>query len=170
MTPNSHMPTGVHNGRTVLYVFGRYPKDPDGEDYPVIDLVIFHGDFLNANHEYVHENKHIIGFGSYGDVMIRDRKMYVAPTPYALTEGVAGQRTLILPSDDEGLVDEGLERFGELVRVETDRLLIGYSANLRDNTITPQFVDNPSAGLEHRFTAYRAIGQTGPMVRMKTTL
>ncbi len=166
---NSQMPTGVHNGRTVYYVFGRYPRDPDGDDYPVIDLVLFHGDFLNANHEYVHENKHITGFGSYGDVMIRDRKMYVAPTPFALTDGTAGQRTLILPSDAEEDVDERLESFGELVRVETDRLLVGYNANLRENTLTPQYIDNPSAGLEHRFTAYRAAGTNGPMVTMKAT-
>ena len=162
---NSQMPTGYHNGRTVYYVFGRYPKDPDGDDYPVIDLVLFHGDFLNANHEYVHENKHITGFGSYGDVMIRDRKMYVAPTPFALTNGTAGQRTLILPSDDE--VDERLESCGKLVRVETDHLLVGYNADLRNNTLAPQYVDNPSVGQEHRFVAYRATGTNGPAVTMK---
>ena len=71
---NSQVPTGFHNGRTVYYVFGRYPSTPDDEEYPVIDLVLFHGDFLNADHEYLHENKHIRGFGSYGDIMIRDRK------------------------------------------------------------------------------------------------
>jgi|SRR5829696_8936912 len=27
------------------------------------------------------------GFGSYGDILVRDRKMYVAPTPFALAEG-----------------------------------------------------------------------------------
>ena len=167
---NSQMPTGIHNGRTVYYVFGRYPRDPDGDDYPVIDLVLFHGDFLNANHEYVHENKHINGFGSYGDVMIRDRKMYVAPTPFAMTDGTAGQRTLILPGDAEEGVDDKLESCGELVRVETDRLLVGYNANLRENTLIAQFVDNPSAGLEHRFTAYRAAGTNGPTVIMKATL
>ena len=121
---NSQMPTGFHNGRTVYYVFGRYPKDPGDDDYPVIDLVLFHGDFLNANHE----NKHIIGFGSYGDVMIRDRKMYVAPTPFALTDGTAGQRTLILPNDAQ--VDERLKSCGELIRVETDHLLVGYKRGL----------------------------------------
>ena len=163
---NSQMPTGFHNGRSVYYVFGRYPKDPDGDDYPVIDLVLFHGDFLNANHDYIHENKHITGFGSYGDVMIRDRKMYVAPTPFALMDGTAGQRTLILPSD--AAVDDRLESCGTLTRVETDRLLVGYNADLRNNTLVPQFVDNPSAGLEHRFTAYRATGTDGPTVSMKT--
>lgn len=164
---NSQMPTGFHNGRTVYYVFGRYPKDPDGDDYPLIDLVLFHGDFLNANHEYVHENKHITGFGSYGDVMIRDRKMYVAPTPFALTNGTAGQRTLILPSDAEA--DERLESCGELIRVETDRLLVGYNADLMVNTLTPQFAENPSSGLEHRFIAYRPAGADGPTVTMKDT-
>ena len=96
MMPTARCPRASTMVERVFYVFGRYPKDPDGDDYPVIDLVLFHGDFLNANHEYVHENKHITGFGSYGDVMIRDRKMYVAPTPFALTDGTAGQRTLII--------------------------------------------------------------------------
>ncbi len=52
---NSRVPTGMHNGRTIYYVFGRYPADTDDEEYPVVDLVICHGDFLNADHTYVHE-------------------------------------------------------------------------------------------------------------------
>ena len=35
---NSQVPSGHHNGRTIYYVFGRYPKEPDGDTYPVIDL------------------------------------------------------------------------------------------------------------------------------------
>lgn len=54
---NSQVPCGFHNGRTVYYVFGRYPKKPDGNTYPVLDLVLCHGSFLNADHEYVHKNK-----------------------------------------------------------------------------------------------------------------
>src|SRR5207249_9262303 len=99
---NSQMPSGFHNGRTIHYVFGRYPAEPDGDEYPVIDLVLCHGDFLNADHDYVHKNKSVKGFGSYGDVLIRDRKMYVVPTPFHLVAGVAHQRTLILPADVEG--------------------------------------------------------------------
>ena len=71
---NSQVPTGNHNGRTIFYVFGRYPAEPDGDTYPVLDLVMCHGDFLNADHEYVHKNRSVKGFGSYGDIMIRDRK------------------------------------------------------------------------------------------------
>ena len=98
---NSQVPTGFHNGRTIYYVFGRYPKNPDGNSYPVLDLVICHGDFLNADHEYVHKNKSVKGFGSYGDILIRDRKMYVVPTPFRIAEGLAHQLTLILPAEME---------------------------------------------------------------------
>ena len=94
---NSQVPSGSHNGRTIFYAFGRYPAEPDGDTYPVLDLVICHGDFLNADHEYVHKNRSVKGFGSYGDIMIRDRKMYVAPTPFGLVSGVAHTQTLILP-------------------------------------------------------------------------
>jgi hypothetical protein len=97
---NSQVPSGFHNGRTIYYVFGRYPKDPDGDTYPVLDLVICHGDFLNADHEYRHANKNVKAFGNYGDIMIRDRKMYVVPTPFSLVEGVAHQQTLILPAEE----------------------------------------------------------------------
>src|SRR6266511_6165795 len=95
---NSQAPTGSYNERTIYYVFGRYPKKPDGHMYPVLDLVICHGDFLNADHEYVHKNKSVKGFGSYGDLLIRDRKMYVVPTPFRLVDHVAHLQTLILPA------------------------------------------------------------------------
>ncbi|MDH3581604.1 MAG: hypothetical protein OEM91_13390, partial [Hyphomicrobiales bacterium] len=73
---NSQVPCGEHNGRQVFYVFGRYPVNPDGDRYPVLDLVLCHGTFLNADNNYVHKNKSFRGFGSYGDVLVRDRKMY----------------------------------------------------------------------------------------------
>ncbi|MGQ0653768.1 MAG: hypothetical protein ACT4P4_16135 [Betaproteobacteria bacterium] len=70
---NSQVPTGFHNARTIYCVFGRYPAKPDGSQYPVLeDLVVCHGDFLNADHEYKHKNKNVKGFGTYGDVMIRE--------------------------------------------------------------------------------------------------
>jgi len=110
---NSQVPTGFHNGRTIYYVFGRYPKEPDGNEYPVLDLVICHGDFLNADHEYVHKNKSVKGFGSYGDILIRDRKMYVVPTPFRIAEGLAHHHTLILPSHINANSD--FIRVGELI-------------------------------------------------------
>ena len=150
---NSQVPSGFHNGRTIYYVFGRYPKQPDGDRYPVLDLVMCHGDFLNADHKYIHENKSLRGFGSYGDIMIRDRKMYVAPTPFGLLEGVAHYRTLIVKQDMP--LDDEYVQVGEIIRKETERLLVAYSFDLKDNRISAKWVDNPTSGREHHFKAYR---------------
>ena len=150
---NSQVPSGNHNGRTIFYVFGRYPSEPDGNSYPVLDLVVCHGDFLNADHTYVHKNKSVKGFGSYGDIMIRDRKMYVAPTPFGLTTGTAHQHTLILPA--EMGADSRYIEVGRLLRRETQQLIVGYTFDLRENTLAPEMTDNPDAGKEHEFRAYR---------------
>lgn len=150
---NSQVPTGHHNGRTIYYVFGRYPSEPDGNEYPCLDLVICHGDFLNADHEYVHQNKSVKGFGSYGDIMIRDRKMYVVPTPFQVAEGLAHQMTLILAADEDPGKD--FKEVGLLCRKEADELIIGYCFDLQTNELVPTKVPNPGAGTEHEFRAWR---------------
>ena len=164
---NSQVPTGFHKGRDVFYVFGRYPKAEDaGKEYPVIDLVLCHGDFLNADHEYVHKNKSIKGFGSYGDIMIRDRKMYVAPTPFAVADGLTGTRTLLVPSSWKA--PNKLKVVGKVVRVETTDLVIGYEFDLRTNTITAKTIPNPAAGEEHHFVAYRVKSDSDKAVNLIT--
>lgn len=169
---NSQVPTGQHNGRQIFYVFGRYPADlsPYAEQgngrrqYPVVDLVLCHGDFLNADHNYVHKNKSVKGFGTYGDIMIRDRKMYVAPTPFALTEGTTGLMTLILPEAFEA--DDRYQLVGSLTRVEAQSLVVGYTFDLRTNELKAETVPNPRAGTQHRFAAYRLKTQAPKPVRM----
>lgn len=169
---NSQVPTGYHNGRQIFYVFGRYPADLSNfvehknghKQYPVVDLVICHGDFLNADHNYVHKNKNIKGFGTYGDIMIRDRKMYVAPTPFALTDGTTGMSTLILPEEMDS--DARFKEVGRLCRKESENLVVGYNFDLRTNELTAERVPNPSAGVEHRFVAYRMNGQASKPVLM----
>ena len=163
---NSQVPTGYHNGREIYYVFGRYPADlveypsnsNGNKEYPVIDLVICHGDFLNADHNYIHKNRSVKGFGSYGDIMIRDRKMHVAPTPFAITEGTTGLMTLIVPCDRS--TDERFVNVGDLIRVEAADIVIGYKFDLRSNKISAEKVPNPHAGEQHRFTAYRMHSQS----------
>ena len=162
---NSQVPTGFHNGRKIYYVFGRYPKDPDGNKYPVLDLVICDGDFLNADHEYVHKNKSVKGFGSYGDIMIRDRKMYVVPTPFRLVEGLAHQHTLILSAEVEPGKDFAL--VGELRRKEAAELIVGYSFDLQTNEIIPKKVPNPGDGTEHAFRAWSAKGAPATKVTLR---
>ena len=150
---NSQVPSGLHNGRKVFYVFGRYPAEPDGNSYPLLDLVICHGDFLNADHTYVHKNKNVKGFGSYGDIMIRDRKMYVAPTPFGLLTGVAHKQTLILPTGYA--VSRDFVKVGELLREESNALIVGYTFDLRKNILTPKHIKNPMAGRQHLFRAWQ---------------
>jgi hypothetical protein len=169
---NSQVPTGAHNGRQIFYVFGRYPADlspysdvgSDRRQYPVVDLVLCHGDFLNADHQYVHKNKSVKGFGTYGDIMIRDRKMYVAPTPFALTDGTTGLMTLIVPESISA--PSNFAAVGQLVRVEAASLVVGYTFDLRTNELRAERVPNPRAGTEHRFVAYRASSQAPKPVTM----
>lgn len=169
---NSQVPTGYHNGRQIFYVFGRYPADQSQHidigngrtQYPVVDLVICHGDFLNANHDYIHKNKSVKGFGTYGDIMIRDRKMYVAPTPFALTNGTTGLFTLILPETIKP--DPRFQVVGKLNRIEADTIVVGYTFNLQTNELKADRIPNPQAGTNHLFTAYRLTSQSSKAVSM----
>lgn len=171
---NSQVPTGFHNGRQIYYVFGRYPADLSAyadsgvngrKQYPVVDLVICHGDFLNSDHNYVHKNKSVKGFGTYGDIMIRDRKMYVAPTPFALTEGTTGLMTLIIPSKMK-IPDQRFMKVGDLTRTEASELVVGYNFDLRTNELSAERIPNPKAGNQHHFTACRLKTQANKTVSM----
>ena len=169
---NSQAPTGFHNGRRIFYVFGRYPADlkpyaaaTGGKaEYPVVDLVICHGDFLNADHEYIHQNKNVKGFGIYGDIMVRDRKMYVAPTPFALTDGTTGLMTLIVPEHRAAPV--GFREVGRLSRTEAAELVVAYQFDLRSNELRVERAPNPHAGVEHRFVAHRLVAHSPKPVGM----
>lgn len=162
---NSQAPTGFHNGRTIHYVFGRYPQKPDGDSFPLLDLVICHGDFLDAQRDYEHENKSVKGFGTYGDIMIRDRKMYVVPTPFRLAVGIAHHHTLIIPANvDPG---PGLVLVGELARQECDDIVIGYGFDLRTSELRAERARNPNAGRMHRFRAWRLAEAPGDDVVMR---
>jgi hypothetical protein len=104
------------------------------------------------------------GFGTYGDIMIRDRKMYVAPTPFALTEGTTGLMTLILPEDLGA--DDRYQVVGSLTRVEAEMLVVGYRFDLRTNELSAERLPNPRAGTQRRFIAYRLKEQASKPVTM----
>jgi hypothetical protein len=162
---NSQPPCGIHNGRTVWYVFVRYPKEGRGS-YLVHDLVVCHGDFLNPSRDYLHRNQNVPNFGAYADIMIRDRKMYVVRTPYALVDGLIGRRTLILPSGSDA--PAGLRAVGYLGRREADEFAVGYEFDLKRAKLRTITADNPSAGELHTFTAYRAKDGDATRVSMVT--
>src|ERR1051326_6841239 len=97
--------------------------------------------------------------------MIRDRKMYVAPTPFGLVNGVAHTLTLLLPTD--WTVPDDLVAVGDLTRREAERLIVGYDFDLRTNILEPHSVPNPGAGTEHRFRAWRLAGLPLDSVEMR---
>jgi hypothetical protein len=162
---NSQVPAGQHNGRAIYYIFGRYPKQPDGNHYPVLDLVVCHGDFLNADSQYVHKNKAVHGFGSYGDIIIRDRKMYVVPTPYALLEGVAHYQTLVLPEAIQPPAD--YKEVGTIIRREASEIVVKYAFDLRNNVLTTERLPNPNAGKTHTFRALRLLSGSDAPVTLR---
>lgn len=158
---NSQVPSGLHDGSEIYYVFGRYPAKAKGKTYPVLDLVLCHGDLLNSDHEYVHKNKNLKEFGNYGDIMIRDRKMYVAPTPYHLLSNVGFEITLILKNKGENI--SGLSQIGHLKRTVVDRLIRGYEFDMITNNLTAKKVRNKKAGSSLDFYAYTASKTSKPV-------
>jgi hypothetical protein len=159
---NSQLPLAHHDGRSIFYIFGRYPQTTE-QEYAVFDLVLCSASFLNAETENTNTNQSFRGAGSYGDILIRDRRMYVCATPYALASGTSGQATLILEGGAPGLPSE-LEEVGQLQRVEAQHVVTGYSFDLRQNLLTSDRGPNPNAGLPHAFVAYKIRSQgNGPV-------
>lgn len=162
---NSQVPVGFHNGRDVYYVFGRYPNDPDGDTFPLLDLVMCHGDFLNAQRGYVHENKSVRAFGSYGDILLRDRKMYVAPTPFSLAEGLAHHRSLIVPKNSQKI--ENLKKVGSLSRTEVAQQMSAYRFDLKTRDLSVEMEANPNASQTHLFDVYQSLSDPQSKVSMR---
>jgi hypothetical protein len=154
---NSQLPLAEHEGRQVFYIFGRYPMVKDNE-FPVHDMVLCSASFLNAETENTNTNQSFRGAGSYGDILIRDRRMYVCATPYALATGTEGQATLIL---EEGRCDipDVLQKVGRLQRLEAEETVTGYAFDLRKNELRSEKDRNPNAGHTHAFTACKVRGQ-----------
>lgn len=164
---NSQPPCGVHGGRTVFYVFVRYPKAA-GTAYPVHDVVVCHGDLLNPTRDYEHRNDNVPNFGAYGDIMIRDRKMYVVRTPYAIADGLAGQRTLVLPASWD--MPHGFKTVGTVERREADEVAVGYQFDLKLSRLRVISEANPTGGDLHTFTTYRPDDGDDTPVTLATVL
>ena len=161
---NSQIARPTHNKRSIYYAFGRYPAQPNGDAFPVVDLVVVPGSFLNADDTYKHKNRSVRGLGSYGDILLRDRKMYVMPTPLTLLDGVEGTRTLLLPDGiDPG---GGFVKVGKITRIEATKVMVGYTFDLTTRKLTSTYKKNPKAGQKHHFQAWRVVRPEGPGARV----
>ena len=151
-------------GPTNLLRIRPLPGKTARQPLPVLDLVICHGDFLNANNSYEHKNKSFRGLGSYGDILVRDRKMYVAPTPFALLEGAANHRTLVLPKHVP--VDGDFVKIDTLTRYYIDSMIVNYKFDLQSNELETGIAPNPNAGEIRIFNAYRLVGDSVSPIRL----
>jgi hypothetical protein len=84
------------------------------------------------------------------------QRLYIAPIPFALVDGTAHRRTLILPS--ERLVPWALRPIGSLGRREVDEVVAAYSFHVRTNELATRMIPNPTRGRERLFTACRLDG------------
>ena len=157
---NSQLPLALQDGRTVYYIFGRYPNSNQLE-FPVHDLVLCSASFFNAETENSNTNQSFRGAGSYGDILIRDRRMFVCPTPYALMPDTIGCATLILEGEPLS-VPEQLRHVGSFERAEAAEIVTGYSFDFPTNQLTSQRAPNMAAGQLHRFHAYRIRAHSEP--------
>ncbi len=150
---NSQLPLALQDGRAVYYIFGRYPNSTSLE-FPVHDLVLCSASLLNAETVNTNTNQSFRGAGSYGDILIRDRRMYVSPTPYALMPETVGHATLVLEGDSTH-VPAQLRNVGQFQRTESAEIVTGYSFDFATNELTSQRAPNASAGTNHLFNLYR---------------
>lgn len=165
---NSRLPKGAYDGRTVYYVFGRYAKDAVAESKGLSDLVVCHGDFLSQEGQPVQANTNVKGAGTYGDIMIRVRKMFVPPTPFRSVEGTIGQRTLILPDSMTKEVEDAgrLVQVGTLDRMEATDIIRKVVMDLNRPGLIVEKQQNPTGGTLHKFIAWRTPAANGPSVKM----
>jgi hypothetical protein len=161
---NSQIPLAAHEGRKVYYIFGRYPAS-GGNEFPVHDVVLCSASFLNAETENLNTNQSFRGAGSYGDILIRDRRMYVCATPYALAAGTAGHATFIVEQDAVRIPDV-LVQVGQLQRTESSEVVTGYEFDLKTNTLRSEKDANPNAGRQHVFAAYQVRGFADGVVEL----
>lgn len=150
---NSQLPLAVQDGRVVYYIFGRYPNSKELE-FPVSDLVLCPASLLNAETVNTNTNQSFRGAGSYGDILVRDRRMYVSPTPYALMPETVGHATLVLECDSV-MVPPQLHKVGEIERREAQEVVTGYDFDFATNKLASRRVPNAAAGTGHLFNLYR---------------
>ena len=154
---NSALPSGEHAGKRIYYIFGRYESVDQGAENPrVLDLVLVDGAFINAGSPFMASNKSLRVLGAFGDILLRDRKMYAPYTPYKWLTGLRGSATLIIRASEEPPSPD-FSVVGKFVRVESNKILVGYRADLKANTLVGEFEDNPSGGQSHEFVAYRSV-------------
>ncbi len=128
---NSTIPSGRKAGRDIFIVFFLYTGSGISPR-SVHTISVVHGDLVNADHAIAdeHLNVQIKEFGSFADGFIRNRKMYVFPTPVSLDPGGLGRCRLVVPEAWE-LTQRGLRHVGTMERKIAPQAVESYTIRLR---------------------------------------
>lgn len=165
----------------VFYVFIRYQNlsddSPNGSSkITIFDVIIAHHSLFNQASPYELKNKSIVGFGSYGDIKIRVRKMYIVPTPYKILSDQLGKEfeeimskhkaILVLPREvAEHLKESSPESVEKLFllkslnRKEAKKVLTSYTDNLVTGEVKPEYEQRDKWVREHEFTIFAINGE-----------
>lgn len=155
---NSTIPSGQKHGHDVFLVFFLYTGS-GANPRPVHSLTIAHADLINADHAVAaaHLNEGVQGFGTFGEGFIRNRKMYVFPTPYTIDPSGLSRCRLIVPA--AWAVNDGrLQKVGTLNRVVAGTELSSYHIHL-DGVTPAASITHPraDAGKVHSFDVFERV-------------
>ncbi|SDD78582.1 hypothetical protein SAMN04488126_10189 [Bhargavaea beijingensis] len=96
------------------YAIARYKMDRDFGNLQ--EFCLCYGDYFNFDHTFAHshQNTQEIGFGDYGDGVVRHRKMYSFPSPIRTVPGIS----LILNIDNAQELNPNLVLENSIIRTE----------------------------------------------------
>ena len=106
------------------------------------------------------------GVQQYVRLLIKARhRCDASHAPFALAEGAAHRRMLILPADVPA--DNDLMEIGRLTRREVEHWVVAYQFDWRTHALDTTLVRNPNAGCEHVFKAWRVRGDPKEPVTLR---
>ncbi len=161
---NSTPPRPVAEGQDCFLTFVLYRHVSLDNPLEAIVTTICLADMavMNADADFVPLNLSVKGFGSYGDGIIRNRRMYRFRHPVTVLDeaglDIRDQPTLILPAGslrEEDALADGLVSLGAIERPPASQLLVSYLVDVKTGEIQPTFTEEQQRPAR-RFDVWKA--------------
>lgn len=154
---NSTIPSGKKGDNECFLVFFLYTGS-GSNPRPVHTVSLVHGDLINSDHALAdaHINVSITQFGSYGNGFIRNRKMYVLPTPITIDPTGIGKVRLITPQN-WNIQHSQLTNVGKITMRVADESISQYTIDMLGGKPVTEMKKNVNAGEEKHFDVFEVI-------------
>lgn len=144
---NSTSPKPVLNGVDCSLTFALYRAAASGSlEMNVTTVCVADAAFINDDATFEHVNASVKGFGSYGDALIRNRRMYRFdhPVTIASRQGVdlRDLATLIVPEGVQESVEATgihVNRIAQVLRRPAAEQLVAYTIDVRTGELIPTY-------------------------------